>query len=80
MIQDITPALDKDSEYVTVLYIRYDWSAPDKALHRWKLIINRLSDQLQWVYTYDPSLADFGTKRVEFYADSSSRVCVRRPK
>lgn len=70
-----------NSPFATVFYVQHEWTAPDNPnLKRWKLIIQTGKDRLDWAHTYNPALAELGTHPVEFYKDSSYRLCIRKPK
>ena len=71
---------EKTIDYVTTYYVAHQWSAPDSELKRWQLIIDSGRGELQWVYTYNPALTKVGTQKVEFYRDTSMRLCIRKPK
>lgn len=67
-------------EFATILSATYDWGDTEGRLHRWKLIVMRGVEDLLFAYTYNPSLTKTGTQEVEFYRDTSMRLCVRKPK
>ncbi len=67
-------------EWVTVHAVWHEWTAPDKQLDRWRLIVGRGQQELVWAYTYNPALAAIGTKEIQFYRDTSTRLCIRAPK
>lgn len=71
--------MEGTTEYVKIWYCTLEWQATDKELSRWRLIIERNGNELGWAYTYNPTLATQGTRRVEFYRDTSMRLCVRKP-
>jgi|GEM_PF-4079343 len=73
------------SEFAQVFLVGKPVDVPEKpGLQRWTMIVehkyktDRL--KLEWISTYNPKLASLGMKEVEFYKDTSDRLCIRVPR